>query len=303
MSIETVGNLVPQVKDPGTEFVLGEIETNYLRIPASDGVVLSALLFRPEVPTVKVFLLIPGLNGAVLGGFHDYRPLAKKLTSKGFSLLILNMRSSNSFATAKFEDCKIDIGAAVEWLKKNDLSRIALFGTSLGGPRIMYYISQGADIAIEVIGLIASIRSPYLATTDGPGRDHMDELDEVLIKARKLVAEGKEFVPVSFNYFLPGRPQIMSAKSFLSFFGTPDDTQAGTIMHGHHVKVPALIIHGTDDEVSHPNNSKDIYESLTSAPERKLVYVEGANHYLASGWICETYAKLVTRWVAEKISS
>ena len=117
MSIETVGNLVPQVKDPGTEFVLGEIETNYLRIPASDGVVLSALLFRPEVPTVKVFLLIPGLNGAVLGGFHDYRPLAKKLTSKGFSLLILNMRSSNSFATAKFEDCKIDIGAAVEWLK------------------------------------------------------------------------------------------------------------------------------------------------------------------------------------------
>ena len=303
MSIETVGNLVPQVKDPGTEFVLGEIETNYLRIPASDGVVLSALLFRPEIPTTKVFMLIPGLNGAALGGFHDYRPLAKELVRKGFSLLILNMRSSNAFTTAEFEDCKIDITAAIEWLKKNDLCRIALFGTSLGGPRIMYYTSQGSDSAIEVMGLIASIRSPYLAMTDGPGKDHMDALDEVLIKARKLVAEGKQFVPVSFDYFLPGRPQIMSAKSFLSFFGSPDDTQASTIMHGHHVKVPTLIIHGTSDEVSHPNNSKDIYESLISAPERKLIFVEGANHYLTAGWICETYAKLVTRWVAEKMSS
>ena len=116
-------------------------------------------------------------------------------------------------------------------------------------------------------------------------------------------AEGKPFEPVSFHYFLSGRSQIMSDKNFLSFFGSPDDTQASTVMHGHFVKVLTLIIHGTGDEVSNPSNSKDIYESLTSVPERKLVYVEGANHYLTAGWKAETYAKLATQWVVDKTST
>ena len=274
----------------------------YLRYPARDGFTLSSLIYTPAEPTDRAFILVPGLNGGVLGGPHDYRPLARRLVAGGAAVFLINMRSANTFPQAKFPDAAEDIAGAVDWLKANGYGRIALFGTSLGGPRVAYYNEKYGDPAIEMIGFLASIRSPYMAVTDGPGAAHMAELDATLARARALVAEGRPQAGITFDHFLPGRPQTMGAASFLSFFGTPQDTDCNTIYHGAAVKVPALVVHGTRDEVSNVSNGRDIYNSLTAAPSRELIYVEGADHYLTAGWICRAYAEVVASWTEDRFA-
>ncbi|MCB1387592.1 MAG: hypothetical protein KDK12_00315 [Rhodobacteraceae bacterium] len=274
----------------------------YLRYPARDGFVLGALLYTPETPTDRVFILVPGLSGGILGGPHDYRPLARRVVDGGAAVFLLNMRSANTFAQARFPDSASDIAGAVDWLKAHGYSRIALFGTSLGGPRVAYYNEIHGDPAVEMIGFLASIRSPYLAVSDGPGAAHMAELDAVLSEARALVAAGKPQAGLTFDHLLPGRPQTMGAASFLSYFGTPDDTPCNTIHHGAAITVPTLVVHGTKDEISNISNGRDIYDSLTAAPSRELLYVEGADHYLTAGWICRAYAEIVASWTEARFA-
>ena len=166
----------PQAPDPALR---------YVRFPATDDAVLSARLFTPAQPTGKAFILVPGLNGGILGGRHDYRPLARRLAEAGIALFLLNMRSSNEFAHSRVADIPADIGGAVAWLKSEGYDQLALFGTSLGGPRVMYYLDRtGGDPAIRMMGFIASIRSPYRTMPDGPARDYIPELDTVLARAR-----------------------------------------------------------------------------------------------------------------------
>ena len=60
--------------------------------------------------------------------------------------------------------------------------------------------------------------------------------------------------------------------------------------------MPALVIHGTAGEMARRPNARAIYDRLTSAPKREIIWVEGASHYLTPGWIAETYAKRIAEW-------
>jgi esterase/lipase len=267
------------------------------RFSAEQGVDLDALLFRPTKPTRRLLMLIPGLSGPVLGGRHDYRPLAARLEEKGFALLLLNMRSANTFWYARFEDCATDIAGALAHVKDMGFTEIALFGTSLGGPRVMYTMAERPDLAVRVVGFLASIKSPYLEAQlrmDAPLRA---DLDACLQRCRDRVAAGRGHEGVTFLDWFPQRPITMMARSFISFFGAPDESNASTVKFGAHIKVPAVVIHGTADEIALKENAIAIYDSLTAAPKRELIWVEGAVHYLRAGWIAETYARTIADWV------
>lgn len=268
-----------------------------VRFPAADGVDLDSLLFRPARPTRRLLMLIPGLSGPVLGGRHDYRPLADRLEEQGFALFLINMRSANTFWHSRFEDCALDIAGALRHARSMGFDEIALFGTSLGGARVMYTLSQVSEPAVRVVGFLASIKSPYLEAQlrmDAPLRA---SLDDCLARCRELVATGRGHEGVTFLDWFPDRPITMMARSFISYFGTLEESNCSTVKFGAHVKVPALVIHGTADEIALKENAEAIHASLTAAPLKELVFVEGAVHYLRSGWIAETYARLIAEWV------
>jgi esterase/lipase len=269
-----------------------------VRFAATDGVDIDSLLFRPARPTRRALILVPGLSGPVLGARHDYRPLADRLDEQGIGLFLINMRSANSFWCARFEDCAADIAGALGYLKGQGFDRIALFGTSLGGPRVAYTLSQIEEPAIRLAGFLASIKSPYLEAQLRMDPETRQRLDAFLAHCRDLVAQGKGHEGVTFLDWFPNRPMTMMARSFISFFGTLEESNASTIKFGAHVKVPALVIHGTADEIALRENAEAIYQSLTAAPHKDLISVEGAGHYLRSGWIAETYAQRIAEWVA-----
>jgi fermentation-respiration switch protein FrsA (DUF1100 family) len=61
------------------------------------------------------------------------------------------------------------------------------------------------------------------------------------------------------------------------------------------------VIHGDKDELALPPNAQKIYDSLTAAPQRDLVWVKGASHYLAPGPLAESYARLTTDWIVKNM--
>ena len=149
------------------------------------------------------------------------------------------------------------------------------------------------------IGFMASIPSPYLEFQVRSSEADKRRLEDTLKHARELVAQGKGQQPVGFDNWFPGAVSVMgAAKSLISFFGAPSDPGTpSSIKYGPKIKVPALVIHGDKDELALPPNAQEIYDSLTASPQRDLIWVKGASHYLTPGSLAESYARLTVDWL------
>jgi len=269
-----------------------------LRYTAADGAPLGALLWRPDAAADSAIVMIPGFNGNIVGGLHDYQPLAEAATARGHAFLLPCLRTAGDFSDARFEDCEADIAAALGAIKARGISEIALFGTSLGGPRAVYYLARTGDSAVRALGFLASIMSPYEEAQLRMPEEDRARLEALLRRCRELVAAGEAEECVTFRDWFPRRHVRATARGFLSIFGAPGDTACGSHRYGPQVRVPSLVVHGTADEIAFPPNAQAIHDSLTAAPGRELVWVEGARHWLEPGWIAERYAEVIAAGVA-----
>lgn len=269
-------------------------------IEAEDRVALNGLLWEPQKAGDSLVVMVPGgTTGAALFPAHDYSPLAAALTDRGYAFLLGNMRASYNNPFAEYSDAVKDIAAFVAYAKSKGYARIAILGISLGGPRMAQYVAERNDPAVKAVGFIASIPSPYLEFQVRSSEADKRRLEETLRHARELVAQGKGQAPVEHENWFPGGLSVMgTAKSLISFFGAPSDPGTpSSIKYGPQIKVPALVIHGEKDELALPPNAQKIYDSLTASPQRDLVWVKGASHYLTPGPLAESYARLTVDWL------
>ncbi|MBZ5695071.1 MAG: alpha/beta hydrolase [Acidobacteriia bacterium] len=275
-----------------------------IRVETEDKAALNGLFWEPRTPGDSLVILVPGATtGAALIPMHDYYPMATGLTGRGYGFLIANMRASYNYPYAEYADAVKDIAAFVAYAKSAGYSRIAIFGISLGGPRMAQYMAERNDPAVKAVGFIASIPSPYLEFQIRASEADRQRLEDTLKHARALVAQGKGQEPVAFeNWFPGGRSFMGTAQAMIGFFGAPSDKSApSSIKYGPQIKVPALVIHGDKDEISFPPNAQTIYDSLTASPQRDLIWVPGASHYLTPGPLAEAYAKKITDWVVKNM--
>ena len=275
-----------------------------IRVEAEDKVALNGLLWTPQKRGNSLVILVPGATtGAALVPSHDYYPMANALTEKGYTFVIANMRASYNYPYAEYADAIKDIAAFVAYAKSAGYARIAILGISLGGPRMAQYMAECNDAVVKAVAFIASIPSPYLEFQIRSTEADKKRLEDVLKRARSLVAQGKGLEPLAFeNWFPDGRSFMGTARAMISFFGAPNDKGTpSSIKYGPQIKVPALVIHGEKDEISYPPNAQAIYDSLTASPQRDLIWVPGASHYLTPGPIAEAYAKNVTAWLVKNM--
>lgn len=269
---------------------------------AEDKVALNGLLWEPQTAGDSVVVMVPGgTTGAALFPAHDYSPLANLLTEKGYAFLLSNMRASYNNSYAEYGDAVKDIAGFVAYAKSRGYARIAVLGISLGGPRMAQYVAERNDPAVKAVGFIASIPSPYLEFQVRSSEADKRRLEETLAHARELVAQGKGEEPVAFANWFPQAVSIMgTAKWLISFFGAPSDpTAPSSVKYGPKIKVPALVLHGDSDELALPPNAQKIYDSLTAAPQRDLLWVKGASHYLTPGPLAESYGRLTADWLVK----
>jgi pimeloyl-ACP methyl ester carboxylesterase len=275
-----------------------------VRVETEDKTALNGLLWKPETTTASVVILVPGgTTGAALIPQHDYDPLATALIDKGYAFLIANMRAAYNYPYAQYADAVKDIAAFSAYAKSAGYTQVAMLGISLGGPRMAQYVAERDDSAIRAVGFIASIPSPYLEFQIRATEADKRRLEKFLEHARTLLAQAKGEEPIAFeNWFPGGRSFMGTARSMISFFGAPNDSGTpSSVRYGPKIKVPALVIHGDQDEISFPPNAKTIYDSLTASPQRDLVWISGASHYLTPGPIAEAYAKSIASWLVKNM--
>ncbi|OGT83387.1 MAG: hypothetical protein A3G96_05475 [Gammaproteobacteria bacterium RIFCSPLOWO2_12_FULL_52_10] len=281
----------------------------FINYKSADGANLNALLYLPKQPGSSVVILIPGGTGGFIDGFHDYNPLAEQLTAKGYAFLLANMRTAGTHGWFydRFETAEQDVGAAVGIAKSRGLNQIILVGVSLGGPRAVYYMTRTRDPSIKAIVFLASITSPYLEVRVRLDATQRAAFDAVLEHARNLVSQEKGYEPICFIYFgnvgecsAPGSGVTLSAGSFISYFGTPEESNAVSIKYTGQVTVPAAVIHSANDELARPPVAKEIYDSLTATVRRDLIWIEEkeVSHYLTPGQPATIYAKAVVDWIS-----
>ena len=275
-------------------------------VETEDKVALNGLLWEPQKAGDSLVVMVPGgTTGAALFPAHDYSPLANALTDRGYAFLLCNMRASYNNPYAEYSDAVKDIAAFVAYAKLKGYARIAILGISLGGPRMAQYVAERNEPAVKAVGFIASIPSPYLEFQVRSSEAEKRRLEDTLGHARELVAQGKGQEPVGYANWFPGGVSVMgAAKALISFFGAPSDPGTpSSIKYGPQIKVPALVIHGDKDELALPPNAQQIYASLTASPQRDLVWVKGASHYLTPGPLAESYARLTVDWLVRNFSA
>jgi len=278
---------------PRAEFVLYNID---------EKLTLNALLFMPEQPTKSAVVYVPGMTGGFVGP-NDYNPMAARLNEIGYALMVPNMRTAglHGMLYANFADYVNDIAAAMAVVKSRGHDRIALFGTSLGGPRIINYWRKKHDPVVKALGFVASIMSPYLEAQIRFDAKKKADFDAHLAKCRALVKAGRGSEILTYPEWFPGRDMVLAAHVFIDVFGTLEESDASTIKFGAEVTVPAVVVHGTKDDLALPPNAEAIFKSLTNAPSRDLVWVEGGGHFLTPGPVAESYAKAIAGWVGKKL--
>ena len=274
-----------------------------IRVEAEDKIALNGLLWEPQRASDSIAILVPGgTTGAALYPAHDYAPLAAALTESGYAFLLSNMRASYNNAYAEYGDAVKDIAAFVAYVKSKGYARIALLGISLGGARVAQYMAERGDPVVQAVGFIASIPSPYLEFQLRNSEADKRRLEGTLQHARELVAQGKGEQPVAYDNWFTGVSVMGSAKALISFFGAPSDPSApSSVKYGPKIKVPAAVIHGDKDELALPPNAQAIYDSLTASPQRDLIWVKGASHFLTPGPLAESYARLTTDWLVKNV--
>lgn len=271
---------------------------------AEDKVTVCGLLWEPQRNTDSLVIMVPGgTTGAAIFPAHDYGPLADLLTERGYAFLVGNMRASYNNAYSEYGDSVKDIAAFVAYAKSKGYSRLAILGISLGGARMAQYVAERGDSSIKAVGFVASIPSPYLEFQIRSSDADKRRLEETLQHCRELIAQGKGDEPVAFANWFPGAVSIMgTAKFVISYFGAPSDPGTpSSVKYGPKIKVPALVVHGEKDELALPPNAQAIYDSLTASPQRDLLWVKGASHYLTPGPLAESYAKIIADWLVKNM--
>jgi alpha-beta hydrolase superfamily lysophospholipase len=277
------------------------LPAEFLSYASDDGALLNAMLFAPGKPGRDAVVYVPGMTGGFVAVPYDYMPLARRLTEAGYALFIASMRTAglHGMLFARFADYEKDIAAVMREAKAHGYDRIILLGTSLGGPRIIHYWTRTKDPAVQGLVFHASIKSPYLEAQIRFDAAKRADFDAFLAQCRDLVRQGRGEDILIYRQWFTGRDMTMAARTFVDIFGTLEESDASTVKFGAQVTVPAVVIHGTKDEQALPPNGTAIYESLTSAPSRELIWVEGAGHFLTPGKIAEDYASAIAGWVSK----
>jgi pimeloyl-ACP methyl ester carboxylesterase len=165
----------------------------------------------------------------------------------------------------------------------------------------MYYWAKTKDPSIRAMGFPASVTSPYLEVQVRFDEAQRAAFDAFLQEARDLVEAGEGHWTMTYPDWFPGVSFTLSADSYLSFFGSPEDTDANSLKFADQLTLPAVVIPGKEDKIVLPPVAQEMHDSLTAASRRDMVWIEGSGHAIAAGSVAESYAEAVTDWVAEVV--
>jgi dipeptidyl aminopeptidase/acylaminoacyl peptidase len=227
-----------------------------VRFPSTDGVLVSALVFRPS--GTGPFPVVLNIHGGPESQFTPIRePVTDMLVARGIAVLATNIRGSSGYGLRYqrliYRDWGggdvEDLRAAAEFIRAQpwaDAGRMGVYGASYGGfaslsclTRLPEYWRAGAA-ACAVSDLAGNVRD-FPPTWRRRSRDWVGDIDD------------------------PGDLRRL--------------IQASPITHADGLRAPLLLVHGTNDARVTIQSCDALYERLT-ALGKDVTYqrLEGAGH-------------------------
>ncbi len=207
-------------------------------------------------------------GGWATGDKGDAGPAAR-MTAKGYAVASINYRLSwEARFPAQIEDCK----AAIRWLRANasrynlDAGRIGVWGSSAGG-HLAALLGTSGDVRELEGGLGNNDQSSRVQAVI----DWYGPADFLKMQSESLACSVIDHdSPVSPETLLLGCPiqlcQDRSRRASPVTYATADDP-------------PFLIMHGTEDCLVPPLQSRDMADALKAVGvETTLTFIQGAGH-------------------------
>lgn len=172
-------------------------------------------------------------------------------------------------------DALDEISIWVDWLKTKGVTDLVLLGHSRGGNQTAWFAAERPDPVVTGVVLVAP---PTWSEADAKiayKKRFATELDPVLKRAEKLVADGKGDEWMEDTDFLYCPEARVQAQSFLSYHA-PEPRMDTPSLLGN-VKVPVLVIAGTEDEVVPDVAEK--FEPYADGKRVRLEVIDGADHF------------------------
>lgn len=231
----------PHFMNPAEEIdihYMGMVLKGYLRLPAPvDGETTS--IINANHPCVILF------NG-ISTPKEEFYFTENSLLSVGIATLSFDYpftTEANSMVALEAEELGNALLLALSARPEIDMSRLVAYGTSVGGRIALYVVSKFT----QRFRAVASISAPF---------DLLNDLDLLLPAMRREFAASQ---------------QCTKATVF--------DIARQTNLRGEleRIEAPALIVGGGKDIVAMPEETKAIYEQLSST-DKKLIICPGASH-------------------------
>jgi alpha-beta hydrolase superfamily lysophospholipase len=291
------------------------MKTSLQKILTSDNLELPGLLYEPESPTNRVLVHVHGMAGNFYENkFLDY--IAKTLTENGIAFYVFNNRGTEFIkdmyrvkegkrsverlgdSYEKFEDCLIDIRAAIDFLESKGFTEIHLSGHSLGGPKVAYYAADSGDTRLSSVIFLSPADMVGLAKAD---KDH----ERDITTAQEFIAAGKGRQILPFDVW---GDCILSADSYMNL---ATESQKVAIFNYYNpedklevlgrITIPCLTAMGRKDHVviiPIEEIMRRTKEALVSSPKVETNILGDADHGY-NGYEQEL-ADLIKDWLEQK---
>ncbi|MBR4106273.1 MAG: alpha/beta fold hydrolase [Alphaproteobacteria bacterium] len=264
-----------------------------VRINSVDGIEQPGILYKPDEKTDKIVIHVHGLNG----NFYENRfldILAKSYTDGNYAFLTFNNRGCGFItellkgndsvviggSLERFEDCILDIGGIVNWVKTKDYSKIVLEGHSYGCNKVLYYYNHKKDDAVKQIVLLAPCDIPSETKKFLSKENYEKARNEAtkLVEANRgnelidfaPIANGKIAASTYYNDFLP------DGKNDFIRYADEINTKNKVL---NSIDIPTLVIFGDKDEcvLTQPVDVVQNYlrNNLSNC---RVCVIRGANH-------------------------
>jgi predicted alpha/beta-fold hydrolase len=176
------------------------MNAQFIRFTTEDALILQGIIYQPSHETKKVYLHIHGMGG----NFYENRfidVMVDRIAGIGYAFASVNTRGHDTIsdfpikrdkeeykrignAFEVFEECVLDIRAAINHLETLGYQEIVLCGHSLGAVKVVYYLATSSDARVSRLVLMSPPDMVALAEAD-------DAHEEFTDTAKQMMKDGK----------------------------------------------------------------------------------------------------------------